>query len=728
MDLFSQKTKWITTSLATGDAVPEFFKEWHSGKTAAQAELLITALGVYEARLNGLRVGDFVLAPGWTTYEKRLQVQRYDVTALLGTENCLTVRVGKGWYASPMPGWVDDASIDGAGKRRRAARQTALIAELRIRYTDGSTTVIATDPSWRWRESPVRFSEIYDGERYDACFAAPEECPCAEYPGPFDTLIPQEGEEIHEIERVAARSVFRTPAGELLVDFGQEVTGYVEFIVEAQAGDRVRILHGEVLDRDGNFYNANYRSAKAEIEYICRAGKQTWHPGLTFFGFRYLKLAEFPGTPTPEQFTAVVVCSALRQTGSIRSGHDGLNQLISNVFWGQKGNFLDVPTDCPQRDERLGWTGDAQAFVKAASLNYDVECFFSKWLADLAAGQRPDGGVGSVIPDILPGDKPSAAWGDAAVICPWQIYQTYGDPAILRRQFESMKKWVDYITGATTEKNLWTGGTHFGDWLGLDAPSGSYKGSSREDFIASAFYAHATDLVVKAGQVLGEDAAEYRRLHKDITAAFRARFPVYGTQTEHVLAVHFGLCPEPQKTADALAELIRRDGVQMRTGFVGTPYLLHVLSDYGYSELAWSLLLREKYPSWLYAVKQGATTVWEHWDGIMEDGSFWSADMNSFNHYAYGSVIDWLYEKAAGIRHEEDAAGFSRAVIAPLPDPRIGWLDVNLETRHGKVRSAWRYTAAGVRYEIEADMPVELRLSGRTLELAPGRYTFWGEG
>ena len=717
------QAKWICTGLPTGDYVPEYRKDWtlDAGKSVAKAELVITARGVYAAELNGRRVGEFVLAPGWTSYDKRLQVQTYDVTCMLAKKNALCVRVGKGWFGSPMPGWEDTED-----KRRRLARPMGLIAELRMEYGDGSRETIATDESWKWVESPVRFSEIYDGETFDALYADESPKPCALLDAAVDCLITQQGEEIREMERVAARAVLRTPAGETLVDFGQEVTGYVEFSVTAKAGERVRILHGEVLDRDGNFYNENYRGAKAEINYICRDGAQTWHPQLTFFGFRYIKLAEFPGEPAADQFTAIAVYSNLRQTGRVRTGHAGVNQLVSNILWGQKGNFLDVPTDCPQRDERLGWTGDAEVFCRAASLNFDVERFFTKWLADMRADQFADGGVGSVIPNVLPDVAPSAAWGDAATVCPWTIYQTYGDPAVLRAQFDSMKKWVDYITGATTTPCLWTGGQHYADWLGLDAPSGSYKGSSREDFIASAFYKYSTSLVVRAGEALGEDVSAYRALEADIVKAFRAAFTDYRTQTEHILAIHFGLAEDAQATADALAAMIEADGVQMRTGFVGTPYILHVLSDYGRADLAWALLLREKYPSWLYPISKGATTIWEHWDGIMEDGGFWSADMNSFNHYAYGAVIDWIYEAAAGIRHDEAHPGFSRAIIAPKPDARLGWMEASIDTRHGTISSKWICQAEGVRYEIATPVPAEIVIDGKRMEVEPGSYTFWG--
>lgn len=714
------QAKWICPDTDMGNICPVFRREWENMQKPVKAELVITAVGVYEARLNEKRVGDYVLAPGWTSYDKRLQYQVYDITGLLKEKNRLEVTVGKGWARSPMPGFADNDE-----KRKRMAQPCGLFAEIRLTGEDGTERVIGTDGEWLCAQSPVRFSEIYDGESYDADFCPKEWKNAQVFEKNCGNLIPQEGETIREMERVQARKVFRTPAGETVVDFGQEITGYVEFSVHASRGDRIRILHGEVLDADGNFYRDNYRGAKAEICYICRDGFQTWHPRLTFFGFRYLKLEEFPGEAKPEQFTAVAVYSDLKQTGHLRCGVPMLNQLFSNIFWGQKGNFLDVPTDCPQRDERLGWTGDAQVFVKTASYNFDVERFFAKWLHDLAADQFENGAVGHVVPDCLQNREPSAAWGDAAVICPWQIYQTYGDPQILRDQFESMRKWVDYITHATDTPNLWTGGSHYGDWLGLDAPSGSYKGSSREDLIASAYYAYSTRLLIQAGYVLGEDMSEYERLYQEIVKAFRETYPVYLTQTEYTVAVWFCLAENPQKAADELAEMVKKDGCQLKTGFVGTPYLLHVLSRYGHEDLAYTLLLRREYPSWLYPVTKGATTIWEHWDGIMQDGGFWSTDMNSFNHYAYGSVADWVYEEAAGIRPMEP--GFARVQIAPKPDVRMGWLEAEIETRNGRVRSAWNVTDTGVRYEIETEMPARIVIGENVKEVPAGKYTFWGK-
>lgn len=719
------KGKWIGPAQSMGDVCPVFAREFSKGdfpgKEIESVQLQVTAMGVYEAQLNGKRVGDYVLAPGWTSYETRHQYQCYDITELVEDRNRLEITVGKGWYRSPVPGWITEE-----GKAQRAAIPAGLIAEIKITFTDTTTAVIPTDETWQAAESRIRFSEIYDGEVYDASFEVSDYQPVVLLERTTGNLIPQQGEKITEHEYVKAARCFTAPNGEVVVDFGQEVTGYIQFTVDAKAGEKVEISHGEVLDKDGNFYNANYRSAKSKIYYTCCDGVQTYKPKMTFFGFRYIRLDQFPGTPCADQFYAVAVHSDMKRTGRLRSSNPLLNQLFSNIIWGQKGNFLDVPTDCPQRDERMGWTGDAQAFVKTASYNFDVDRFFTKWLADMAADQRPDGSIGHVVPTLYVGSG-SAAWDDAAAICPWQIYLTYGDKEILRQQFDCMKKYIGFITNSTKDPYLWTGGEHYEDWLGLDAPVGSYKGSSRADFIASAFYAYSTSLVVKAGRVLGEDVSEYERLYQGIVDTFRKTFTDYRTQTEHVLAVHFGLAEDPQKTADALAEMIKACGSKLQTGFVGTPYLLHVLSGYGHTELAYTLLLRTEYPSWLYPVTKGATTVWEHWDGIMENGDFWSTDMNSFNHYAYGAVADWVYEAAAGIQTVEDAPGFARVKIAPQPDSRLDWLEASIETRKGTVRSLWKQEEGRIRYEITTPSPAEIVIAGKTMEVEAGDYIFYSE-
>ena len=713
---------WICPAESYGDICPAFRKTFFCPENVVSAALRITAMGVYEASLNGGRVGDFILAPGWTVYQKRLQVQQYELRIRPGQENELTVLVGKGWYRGRLAGWLP-------GQNSSAALPAALTAELTLRYPDGHTDTICTDASWQTAESAVRFSELYDGETYDAAFEPSVWTPAVICDGPTDTLIEQQGEPVREQERIAPARIFKTPAGEIVVDFGQNLTGYVEIALDGVKGEAVELSHAEVLDKNGNFYTENYRSAKAKYLYFCKDGAQCYKPKLTFYGFRYIRVDRFPGGAehaAQENFTAIAVHSDMKRTGYLSCSDPLLNKLFENVIWGQKGNFLDVPTDCPQRDERLGWTGDAQVFIRTACLNFDAERFFTKWLADLAADQREDGAVGHVIPNILR-QSGSAAWDDAATICPWAVYLAYGNPNILRAQFASMKKWVDYITAHTTTRDLWTGGEHYGDWLGLDAPSGSYKGSSREDLIASAFYAHSTALVIKAGRVLGQDISAYEALYERIVRAFRQAYPVYQTQTECTLAVYFALAEDTQKTTDQLAQMIRSCGTKLQTGFVGTPYLLHALSAHGYTELAYGLLLRREYPSWLYPVTKGATTIWEHWDGQMENGDFWSSDMNSFNHYAYGAVADWVYTVAAGIQTVEEKPGYAAVRIAPQPDKRLDWLEASVETRHGLVRSRWEKQRDMWRYEIETPVEAEIVIDGRKTLCRPGRYIFFSE-
>lgn len=717
---------WICPANDLGDPAAVFGTSFVFEKKITHANLTITAMGVYEARLNGRRVGQFVMAPGWTSYHKRLQYQEYDITDLLTNgKNEIEVTVGKGWYRSPLPGWLGCAYQD-----KLRSRPCGLAAQITLTFEDGSSKILSTDESWKVSDGPVRFSEIYDGEIYDSAKTPLLDQPVTIFDGPTDTLILQQGEEVCEQERLAVKKVFVTPNGETVLDFGQNMTGYVELFVNAKAGDCVDLSFAEVMDKEGNFYTENYRGAKAQYHYICSDGVQTWHPSLTFYGFRYIRINDFPGgidCVKPENFTAITVHSNMKRTGFLSSSNTMLNQLFSNIIWGQKGNFLDVPTDCPQRDERLGWTGDAQVFVRTACLNYDAEKFFAKWLADLASDQHDDGYVGHVIPDLLQNPQASSAWGDAAAICPWQVYLAFGNKQILKNQYQSMKKWIDYITSTTTTKYLWTGGTHYGDWLGLDAPSGSYKGSSNEDFIASAFYAYSTSLVIQAGTVLGEDVSELSTLYENIVNTFQKTWPTYHTQTECVLAAHFKLAKNCQAAADQLADMVRACGTKLQTGFVGTPYLLHVLSDYGYTDLAWDLLLRTKYPSWLYPVTKGATTIWEHWDGIMEDGSFWSKDMNSYNHYAYGSVADWVYGVAAGILPRKDAPGYAKVTIAPHPDKRLDWLRAELDTRHGHISSFWTKEDDSWRYEITVPVEADIVIDGVCHSVRAGSYCFYSE-
>lgn len=716
-----ERSEWIKGCEKNLRGGTVYLKNFRCAAKAEKAILEITALGVYEAKLNGERVGDFILAPGWTSYLNRLQVQSYDVTNLLKTENSLEVTVGQGWRA--IANKRDGSDFLGY-------RDTALIAELTIVYADGTAESIVTDSSWTARESKLRYTNIYDGDIYDATFKAgsARHCICVDLEK--DMLIPQEGEKIVEHERMPALQVIKTPAGETVIDFGQNMTGYVEFKIKGVPGAQATISHGETLDCDGNFYNANYRSADAQIKFICDGEEHVYKSALTFFGFRYIRLENWPDEVKKEDFTAIVVHSDIRRTGYFECSDETVNKLFKNIIWGQKSNFLDVPTDCPQRDERLGWTGDAQVFVRTASLNFDVKRFFKKWLRDLAADQGRDGCVPHVIPNIFDDMGGSSAWSDAAVICPWEIYRTYGDKKILEDQFDSMKAWIDWMR-ERSENGRRSGGSHFGDWLGLDSPEGSYKGSTPDDLIATAYYKYSTELFIKAAHALGRDVAEYENIPAEAAAAFRREYMENGrvknaTQTACVLALYFDIIDERAATATQLNELVKRVG-HLETGFVGTPYLLHALSDNGYVETAYDLLLRREYPSWLYPISKGATTVWEHWDGIKPDGTMWSTDMNSFNHYAYGAVADWMYGAAAGINSDPDRPGFEHIIFRPVTDRRLDFVKASIDTRRGTVASEWRRENGRIKYifTVPEGCGASAVIDGEKHEVGVGTHEFF---
>ena len=715
-----ERSEWIKGCEKNLRGGTVYLKNFRCAAKAEKAILEITALGVYEAKLNGERVGDFILAPGWTSYLNRLQVQSYDVTNLLKTENSLEVTVGQGWRA--IANKRDGSDFLGY-------RDTALIAELTLVYADGRTESIVTDSSWTARESKLRYTNIYDGDIYDATFKAgsARHCICVDLEK--DMLIPQEGEKIVEQERMPALQIIKTPAGETVIDFGQNMTGYVEFRIKGTPGAQATVSHGETLDRDGNFYNANYRSARAQIKFTCDGEEHTYKSALTFFGFRYIRLENWPDEIKKENFTAVVVHSDIRRTGYFECSDEAVNRLFKNIIWGQKGNFLDVPTDCPQRDERLGWTGDAQVFVRTASLNFDVERFFKKWLRDLAADQGRDGCVPHVIPNISDDMGGSSAWSDAAVICPWEIYRTYGDKAVLEEQFDSMKAWIDWMR-ERSENGRRSGGSHFGDWLGLDSPEGSYKGATPEDLIATAYYKYSTELFIKAAHALGRDVAEYENIPAEAAKAFRREYMENGrvknaTQTACVLALYFDITDDRAATAAQLNELVKRAG-HLETGFVGTPYLLHALSNNGYAETAYDLLLRREYPSWLYPISKGATTVWEHWDGIKPDGTMWSTDMNSFNHYAYGAVADWMYGAAAGINSDPDRPGFEHIIFRPVTDRRLDFVKASIDTRRGTVASEWRRENGRIKYifTVPEGCCASVIIGGEKHEVGAGTHEF----
>ncbi len=498
-------------------------------------------------------------------------------------------------------------------------------------------------------------------------------------------------------------------------------------------GSRIVLDHCEMLDKDGNFYTENYRAARSQVTYITDGNRENWyHPHFSFQGFRYIRLTEYPTNDIYlGDFTAVVVHSDLRRTGYFSCSDPLVNRLYENVIWGQRGNFLDVPTDCPQRDERLGWTGDAQVFCRTAAYNFDVEKFFRKWLRDLAADQGPGGAVPDIIPALwgANGTHGAFAWADAATVCPWEIYRAYGNKEMLAEQFPSMKGWVDFLRSKGSTPEAWNNGPQYGDWLGLDAEEGSYRGATSDPLLATAFVVYAADLLIKAGLELGYDMDEYVAFKQLAADAFRKEFVgedgmlTCDTQTAYLCALAFGLAPDPATYAAHLADKIHKNGDHIQTGFIGTAYIMDALTDNGYADVAYTLLLQKEFPSWLYCVRKGATTIWEHWDGLKPDGSMWSRDMNSFNHYAYGAVASWLYGTVAGIKPVEP--GYKKVRIAPVVDPRLDWAEGSVDTAYGQVAARWVKEADGytLTVAIPEGMTAEVDFGGDVKEVAGGIYS-----
>ena len=704
---------WIKPEKDFGLACPIFLKHFKVNKKVKSASLKISAKGVYTATLNGQKIGNAYMTPGWTVYPKIIQFQEYDITDLLKEENSLLVTLARGWYGGRISG--DNAKN----------RECAIIAEAVINFTDGTVQSIKSDSSWMCSYSNITFCDIYDGQIYDANITHNFNIKTVTADNNnLSVLVPQQGAPVIQNERFKPIKIIYTPAGETVLDFGQNLTGIVEISVNAQKGETVSLSFAEILDKNGNFYNANYRSAKCLYKYICREGLQTFAPELTFYGFRYIRIDEFPSTPVnSEMFTGVVLHTEMEQTGRISSSDALLNQLFNNIIWGQKGNYLDIPTDCPQRDERQGWLGDAQVFVRTASYNFNVQSFFRKWLTDMRLSQNQDGSIPSVVPAGF--GRIGAAWGDAVTICPWQLYLTYADTDVLKEMFPAMKRWVDYITEHTTTEGLWTGHWQYGDWLELTAPFGAYKGDTREELVATAFYAHSCNIVCKCGKILGEDTSKYEDLYKKIVQTFKLTYKEnFITQTECVLSLYFNLTDCPAKTAALLAEKIHAAGDCLQTGFVGTPYLLHALSNNGYADIAYDLLLRKDFPSWLYSVTKGATTIWEHWDGIMPDGNLWPDNMNSYNHYAYGAVGDWLYGVCAGINTVETHPGFERVHFAPIATDKIDSFYAEIDTINGTIKSGWKHENGKTIYEITTPVPATAVIEGKSYTLKKGSYVF----
>jgi alpha-L-rhamnosidase len=716
LDKSDWKAKWIEPGFEEEASRPSpvFRKTFNASRQIKNATAYITAHGMYEAYINGQRVGDAYLTPGWTVYNKRLQYQVYDVTSqVIKGVNAVGVMLGSGWYRGNI-GFSNVSNFYG--------KDIALLMQLDIEYTDGSHQVIGTDDSWKSSVSHVRYSEIYHGETIDAnkenagwrlaSYDDRDWKPVKVADHSFDVLIATYNEPVKKKETFQPVKIFKTPAGEQVLDFGQNLVGWVRMKVKGNKGDTVRLTHAEVLDKKGNFYTTNLRSAKAEDKIILSGGEDVFEPHFTWHGFRYVQVHNYPGELKPENFTAVALYSDMPVTGEFNSSHPLLNQLQKNIEWGQKGNFLDVPTDCPQRDERLGWTGDAQVFARTAAFNMNVHSFFSKWLKDVYADQNKNGAVAFVVPNVLgEGAAASAGWADVATIAPWQMYQVYGDKKILEDQYPGMKAWVNYMKDHSKD-NLWNTGFHFGDWLFYrpDDDNDGRAAVTDKYLIAQCFFAHSTQLLVNTAKILGkqEDVDMYSKLLKDVKDAFYKEYVTPGgrlvssTQTAYVLSLNFDMLPENLRASAAqkLADNVKSYGNHLTTGFLGTPYLCHVLTRFGYNDLAYALLMQETYPSWLYPVKMGATTIWERWDGIKPDSSFQTPGMNSYNHYAYGAIGDWMYRVMCGINTDELNPGYRHIIIKPYPGGGLKHASASLETYYGKVSSGWKLDGNQLEFDV----------------------------
>ncbi len=706
------------------------------------ARLVATAHGVYEPSVNGSPATASVLDPGWTSYEWRLQVQEFDVTSLVANGPdavALDIRVGNGWYRGRLG--FDHAEID-------YGEEIGVIAALEVTFADGARQVIATGQGWTAAASDTTENSIYQGQRIDARLRGPGE-PLAVREGAFDRsrLVPQIGPAVLRQEVLRAARVWTSPSGRTLVDFGQNLVGWLRFTVTGEAGDEIVVRHAEVLEA-GELGTRPLRAAAATDTFVLSGGEDRFEPTLTFHGFRYAEVTGWPGELTVDDLEAVVVHSAMRRTSEFACSEPLVDRLISNAVWGQKGNFLDVPTDCPQRDERLGWTGDISAFAPTAAFQFDVADFLHKWLLDLAEETRHArlGAVPNVVPDVLKYASggvfdlfpafPTAIWGDAAVWVPHAPWMAYGDKERLAAHYPGMVLHLEGVEARLSDTGLWEEQFQFGDWLDPDAPpEAPFRAKADNSVVATACLYRSASYAAESARVLGiaDDAARWDALAARTRAAFTEHYVGddgiirSDCATVYALAICFGLLDDAHAEAAAarLATLVRDRGHVITTGFAGTPFVTWALSEHGYVEDAYRLLLQTECPSWLYAVTMGATTIWERWDSMLPDGSINPGEMTSFNHYALGAVADWIYQVVAGIRPA--APGYRRIRIEPRPGPGIDWVRGAYESRVGRIGVDWRVEDGAFTLSIDTPpgVPVEVALpDGTTAAVDGGTHTF----
>ncbi|MGN6219755.1 MAG: family 78 glycoside hydrolase catalytic domain [Microbacterium sp.] len=706
----------------------------------ARATLYATALGVYQVAIDGVDVDDQVMKPGWTPYPKRLIHETTDVTALLAEgRNAIGVRLAGAW-ATEHFGFRENA-------RPLYADQPRFAAQLLIEYADGAAEWVSTDASWQVSTGPVTASGLYAGEDHDArrdlvddagrgfaepgydAFAWGRAVECEPVHTPEARVSPF----VRRLDELAVREVITTPAGKTVLDFGQNLVGRLRIRVSGPAGTEITLRHAEVLEH-GELGTRPLRAAAATDRYtLAGDGVEEWEPEFTFHGFRYAQIDGWPGDFDPDAVTAVVIHSDMERTGWFEASHPLVNQLHENIVWGLRGNFLYLPTDCPQRDERLGWTGDIQVFAPTAAFLYDVRGFLDSWLRDLAL-EQVDGVVPFVVPNALGVARPAAAWGDAATIVPWVLHERYADAATVARQYDSMKSWADVLIGLAGPRRLWEGMFQFGDWLDPDAPpEQAAKAKTDADIVASAYLFRSADAVARAAALLGHDAdaREYAAVAEEVREAFLAEYVtpagrmMSDAQTAYAMAITFDIAPAEQQAVlgDRLAELTRLSGYRIGTGFVGTPIIQDALTRTGHLETARRLLVQTENPSWLYPVTMGATTIWERWDSMLPDGTINPGEMTSFNHYALGAIGDWLHRVVAGLA--PDAPGYARLRIEPRPLAEFDSASAEHLTPYGTARSGWSRESGVVRFT--ATVPpnttaVVVLPDGRSFEVGSGAH------
>lgn len=730
-----EPARWIAGPLVGGQwttvPLPYLRREFSLGKPIARARLYVTALGLYECWVNGARAGEDWFTPGWTDYNKRVQYQVYDVTAHLQKgDNVWGAVLGDGWYC----GYVSHFGRQVYGDRPK------FFAKLVVTFDDGTEQVIVTDDAWRVSYGALLGSDNYNGETYDARleqagwakpgFDAQRWFPGELVPDPAIDLDPNFGAPVRTVQEL-------TPAGEpkeingrsgtvWIYDFGQEFAGRVRLRVRGERGRYVRLRFGEALNPDGTLYTQNLRSAlQTDIYTLSGEGEEVWEPRFTYHGFRYVELSGDAGHPTRETLTGVVMHSKMRPTGTFETSDPMVNQLHHNIVWGCKSNFFDVPTDCPFRDERLGWTGDTQLFMRTAAFNMEVVGFFYKWLRDIVDAQSPHGAIPALAPRPrgFLNDDGGPAWADASVIVPWTLYRLYGDTRILERNYDSMCRYLEYLEN--TSENFVRplperGSQGFGDWMALDAPGygpgsswATWQGGTPKPLLGTAFFAHSADLLSRIAGILGraDDASKYQEKFESVRAAFQRNFVSAegilsgDTQTGYALALMFDLVPRAlrERAVNHLVRLVEARDMHLATGFVGTPYLAPALTNGGRADVAYAMAFQRTFPSWLYTVELGATTIWERWDAWTPEGGFQNDAMNSFNHYAFGSIGEWLYETVLGIQAGSEQPGYKHIVLHPKPGGMLTFARGSYESLYGKIVSEWR--AQGERFEWRVVIP-----------------------